>query len=222
MARSDVLLVDFDLTYTTATQLSLEGAGASVAICLAEQLTVANLKRHRPRSILLAASCLDSELGRVPQEVLFCGLPVLGICNGAQILALALGGRMSRLSTTELGVVRYSRPDRLSLLQQGLPRTFEVAMAHDFVVKDLPPMAAVTGVSDNGEVAAFECWRGGGPLFGFQFHPEDPRTQFGSRIFINFVRLARIHAALVAAGFAARALLPTRSRRGNSAKPGRG
>lgn len=161
MRRCDVLLVDFDLSYTIAARDALLRAGASVEIVLAEHLTAESLHQRMPKSIFLGAKRLQSNLGTVRLDFIFCGLPIFGVCNGAQMLGLALGGSLTRLETTECGLVEFERNvSRRSTLQARLPRCSRVIMTHDYVVDELPADVKVTGRTRLGRIASFEAWRG--------------------------------------------------------------
>lgn len=100
------------------------------------------------------------------------GVPLLGVCLGAQVLAAALGG-----------VVRgdHGRPERgscrIALLGQartdplfaGLPEEFRVIENHRDQVTGLPPGAVRLAESEACPVQAF---RVGARAWGVQFHPE--------------------------------------------------
>ena len=86
------------------------------------------------------------------------GTPVLGLCFGAQTLALGLGGRVARAARPEVGWV--------------WPRTRESVLsgpwgAWHFDAVTPPPRAAVLAETD-AAVQAFAL----GPHLGVQFHPE--------------------------------------------------
>jgi GMP synthase-like glutamine amidotransferase len=87
------------------------------------------------------------------------GTPVLGLCFGAQILAAALGGSVSRSSTPEHGWVQLDSRD------PEIARGPWLAWHHDVI--DLPPRAELIATTD----AAPHAFRIG-PHLGVQFHPE--------------------------------------------------
>lgn len=99
------------------------------------------------------------------------GLPVLGVCYGHQVVAEALGGRVSGMDAFELG---YNEVERVGddPLFEGISETFSVFTSHGDTVVDLPPGATLLARNSHG-VHAFrrgDCW-------GVQFHPEyDTKT----------------------------------------------
>jgi GMP synthase-like glutamine amidotransferase len=92
------------------------------------------------------------------REVLALGAPVFGICLGAQMLALTLGGTMHQMKTPETGwsTVRFGNGEQLEVLQW-----------HDdhFSI----PLAA-TLLASNGFCP--QMYSSGGTRVGMQFHPE--------------------------------------------------
>ncbi len=102
---------------------------------------------------------------------------VLGICLGAQLLAVATGGRVAALRAgAEVGTLLVAKRDAAaqdSLLGE-LPLTPDVLQFHNDEVVRLPPSAQLLASSPNSENQAF---RVGPCAYGFQFHIEtEPDT----------------------------------------------
>lgn len=102
-------------------------------------------------------------------------VPTLGICLGAQLLAVAGGGRVQVAAPPglESGVVDiHWRPeaarDPLLGALAGAGRTAPVPSLHGDAVVDLPPSAVWLGSSDMYAYQAFRL----GSACGLQFHPE--------------------------------------------------
>ncbi len=122
------------------------------------------------------------------------GLPVLGVCRGMQVLAVALGGSLLQHLPDRVGgdahcptVGRHGRHGvRLaagSRLGDLLGERAEVATYHHQAVDVLPATAVPTGWADDGTVEAFELT--GSPwAVGVQWHPE---VHDGARLFAGFV-----------------------------------
>ncbi len=104
----------------------------------------------------------------VLREALNQGLPILGICLGAELLAEAAGGVAGRCRPEwgyrEVALAASGRDDHLL---GDLPAQFEVFQAHDYGF-DLPPNAVALAHSPT----ALQAFRVGDNAWGVQFHPE--------------------------------------------------
>lgn len=104
-------------------------------------------------------------------EALDSGTPTLGVCLGAQLLALAAGGEVSRgVSGPEVGWggVQFSEAAQADPLFAGLPARLDVLHWHSDTYT-LPPGAVHLGESASYHQQAFRC---GMSAWGLQFHLE--------------------------------------------------
>jgi GMP synthase-like glutamine amidotransferase len=98
-------------------------------------------------------------------------LPTLGVCLGAQLLAVATGGRVSAAETPEYGsqLVAKRQAAAADPLFRELPITPDVLQWHVDEVSQLPPGAVLLASSPVCEVQAFRLGR---LAWGVQFHIE--------------------------------------------------
>lgn len=120
---------------------------------------------------------------RCDREVLELGVPVLGICYGAQLMTCLLGGRVEskerEYGRTEVAV----SPD--SPLFRGLEPAQMCWMSHTDYIEELPAGFAVNATTPHCPCAGMENRERG--LYGVQFHPEVLHTEHGQQMLRNFL-----------------------------------
>jgi GMP synthase-like glutamine amidotransferase len=101
------------------------------------------------------------------------GIPVLGVCLGAQLVAVALGGEVARMDTPELGMapVTLSFFGSTDPILTGLPWNAAAMHAHGCEVTKAPPGGTPAPlVSSKG--SKVQAFRVGLTTYGFQYHFE--------------------------------------------------
>jgi len=144
------------------------------------------IRRHNPVAIILSggpASVYADGAPRIDPEVFEQGVPTLGICYGAQLLALELGGRVDRTGVGEFGKVAMRASG--GRLFGDLPAEQTAWMSHRDTVVAPPEGAQVVATSEHTPVAAFEDDRR--RVYGVQFHPEVVHTPHGQEVLKNFL-----------------------------------
>jgi len=110
--------------------------------------------------------------------------PLLGICYGAEITALALNGSLRRLSDRIIGdhIISVNKNNVLTD-----KKTLNVFESHGYYIAHMPQ--GFTGVADSSnckyEIIAHDTKQ----IFGTQFHPEISKD--GLEILSNFVKLTK-------------------------------
>jgi GMP synthase (glutamine-hydrolysing) len=145
-----------------------------------------DVRRRNPAAIVLSggpASVYSDGAPRMDPAIFELGVPVLGICYGAQLMALDLGGRVDRTGVGEFGKVdlRVTGGE----LFHDLPPEQTAWMSHRDSVVAPPAGARVVAGSGNTPIAAFEDDRR--KLYGVQFHPEVVHTPHGQEVLKNFL-----------------------------------
>ena len=150
------------------------------------RLSADEVRARDPLALILSggpASVYADDAPRVDPGLFELGIPTLGICYGAQLLALELGGAVERTGTSEFGKTQLA--GGAGVLFEGLPEEQTVWMSHRDTVTAPPAGATVTGRSASTPVAAFED--GERRLYGVQFHPEVRHTPHGQDLLKNFL-----------------------------------
>src|SRR5439155_1315383 len=111
-------------------------------------VTAAQVRARNPHALILSggpASVYAEGAPHVDPEVFDLGIPTLGICYGAQLLALDLGGTVERTGASEFGKTDLTALE--SELFAGLPEEETVWMSHRDTVTAPPSGARVVGTS---------------------------------------------------------------------------
>ena len=121
-----------------------------------------------------------------PAELFNLGVPVLGICYGAQAMAHVLGGTVKKSEVSEYGKTEIKILTE-SKLFDGVEKNTVVWMSHTDRIFDLPKDFIATAESESCPVAAAE--NPAKNLYAVQFHPEVLHTVEGKKILSNFVEI---------------------------------
>ena len=145
------------------------------------------VRRRRPKGVILSggpASVYEEGAPPLDRELLELGIPVLGICYGMQLIALALDGRIEGAEVGEFGrsQLTVSEPGRLLA---GTPPEQTCWMSHRDTVFAPPPGFTALASSTASPVAAFESTERS--IYGIQFHPEVVHTPYGQQVLTNFL-----------------------------------
>lgn len=110
------------------------------------------------------------------------GVPILGICFGAQLLTHFFGGTVVRdirrreRGTYDMELLPAATDERLF---SSLPRRFPAQCSHQDMIVTLPVGAAALARSEDCPVQAFVM---PGSVYGVQFHPERNKSDFESLV----------------------------------------
>lgn len=143
--------------------LPASSAGFAAAVFLGGPMSVADDNTHPPDPHLFALARAFHEEGK----------PLLGICLGSQIVARALGQRVYRNATTEVGfcLVELTDEGRADPLFAGLGPLLHPMQWHEDTF-DLPAGAALLATS---AACRHQAYRASATTYGMQFHPEVDR-----------------------------------------------
>jgi GMP synthase (glutamine-hydrolysing) len=130
---------------------------------------------------------LNSNLGNCAEYLDKADFPILGICAGHQFMARHFGGRVKPSQLPEFGKVELTICTEDDPLFKGVSKKSIVWESHNDEVTVLPKDFTKLAESDNCKIQAMRYNKK--PYYGLQFHPEVEHTQFGDKIFKNFIQL---------------------------------
>lgn len=134
-----------------------------------------------PKSVYLEDS------PRTGKEIFELGVPILGICYGAQFLVYGLGGEIGAAS--EEAAAEFGRTDctfdTKSQIFRGLKKKSVVWMSHNDYIKTLPQ--GFRSVARSGKCPYGAIENPEKKFYGTQFHPEVNHTEQGFDMLGNFL-----------------------------------
>jgi len=113
------------------------------------------------------------------------GLPILGICYGAQYLAQYFGGEVLPSKHREYGRANLETINHESELFKGINQGTQVWMSHGDTIVKLPENFEIIGSTRDVKVGAYQIK--GEKTYGIQFHPEVYHTTEGLKLLKNFL-----------------------------------
>ena len=121
---------------------------------------------------------------RCDKEIFELGIPVLGICYGAQLMAHQLNGKVASPEFKEYGHIQYRVQDN-TLLFKDLDKESVCWMSHTDYIEKIPQGFKVTATTDACPCAAMENTEKN--LYAVQFHPEVEHSKQGNEVLHNFL-----------------------------------
>lgn len=186
MQHERVLVLDFGGQYN---QLIARRVRDLKVYCDLKQcdMTVDEIKTYDPIGIIFTGgpnSVNGEGAPRVPEELFALGIPVLGICYGAQLIARLLGGQVEHAETSEYGKREFTFV-KDSPLSEGIPQTSVCWMSHTDRVSALPAGFEVLARTQSCPYTVFG--EQNKKIYGVQFHPEVVHSEYGNRLLENFL-----------------------------------
>ncbi|MFN3504960.1 MAG: glutamine-hydrolyzing GMP synthase [Caldimicrobium sp.] len=186
--QEKILIIDFgsQTTQLIARRVRELSVYSEIKACF---ISLKEIKEFNPKGIILSggpSSVYDEDAPTISPEIFHLGIPILGICYGAQLMAHLLGGRVERSLKREFGQAKINILKDVPLFKGLLKdKTYQVWMSHSDRVEALPQGFITIAQTENSPYAAFMHREL--PLFGVQFHPEVIHTEIGLTLLRNFI-----------------------------------
>ncbi len=188
MLHQKVLVLDFGGQYNQLIARRVRDLGVYCEL-LPCDISPEQIKAFSPIGIIFTGgpnSVYDEAAPRISPETLALGVPVLGICYGAQLIAHTLGGKVVHANKSEYGKREFSFVKK-NPLASNIPETSVCWMSHTDLVQDLPFGFETLASTQSCENALFGCEEK--KIYGVQFHPEVVHSEYGNKLLENFLYL---------------------------------
>ncbi|HEY3724774.1 MAG TPA: glutamine-hydrolyzing GMP synthase [Acidimicrobiia bacterium] len=181
-----VLVVDLGAQYAQLIARRVREAHVYSEI-VARSTPVAEMLARKPKAIILSGGPASVHVDGAPSidpSLYEAGVPVFGLCYGAQLVARDLGGEVAETGRGEYGRTGLTVAEPGVLFREQ-PADQVVWMSHFDTITQAPPGFRVLAATGDTPAAAF-----GDPdraIYGVQFHPEVAHTERGQEILKAFL-----------------------------------
>ncbi len=188
MNQEKVIVIDFGGQYN---QLVARRVRECQVYCeiYSYRTPIDQIKAMNPKGIILTGgpnSCYEEGAPTYTKELFELGIPVLGLCYGAQLMQHVLGGKVEKAPVREYGKTETFIDGCKDSLFAGVEEETVVWMSHfDYISQTAPGFEIIAHTADCPVAAAANTEKN---LYAIQFHPEVLHTVRGKEILHNFVR----------------------------------
>ncbi|MEO5839402.1 MAG: glutamine-hydrolyzing GMP synthase [Acidimicrobiales bacterium] len=182
-----VLVVDFGAQYAQLIARRVREAHIYSEI-VEHTVTADEIEKRKPAAIILSGGPKSVHVDgspRIDPRVYELGIPIFGICYGAQLIAQQLGGEVMHTGRGEYGRTQMHVVERGLLFGESVPEEQNVWMSHGDAIVRAPDGFTVTATTGDAPVAALENRERA--IYGVQFHPEVVHTPYGQRVLEHFL-----------------------------------
>ena len=186
MNRETVIVIDFGGQYNQLVARRVRECNVYCEI-YSYKTDIEKIKAMNPKGIILTGgpnSCYEADSPTYTKELFELGIPVLGLCYGAQLMQHILGGKVERAQVREYGKTEVFVENSSKLFRNVSPSTICWMSHFDYISKTAPGFT-ITAHTTDCPVAAAECEEK--KLYAIQFHPEVLHTVEGKTMLSNFV-----------------------------------
>ncbi len=181
-----VLVVDFGAQYAQLIARRVREAHVYSEI-VQSTISADDVRAKNPSAIILSGgpkSVYEVPAPSLDPAIYELGVPILGICYGAQLMAQQLGGTVAHTGGGEYGRTELTRSGD-SALMDAWPSDLSCWMSHGDAIETPPAGFTVTASTPLAPVAVMEDTAR--KFFAVQFHPEVAHSERGQEIIENFL-----------------------------------
>ena len=186
MNRETVIVIDFGGQYNQLVARRVRECNVYCEI-YSYKTDIQKIKDMHPKGIILTGgpnSCYEEGAPTCTKELFELGIPVLGLCYGAQLMQHVLGGKVEKAPVREYGKTQIF-VNTESPLFTGIEEETICWMSHFDYISQVAPGFDICAHTNDCPVAAAENREK--DLYAIQFHPEVLHTVRGKEILSNYV-----------------------------------
>ena len=187
MKRETVIVIDFGGQYNQLVARRVRECNVYCEI-YSYKTNIETIKAMNPKGIILTGgpnSCYEADSPTYTKELFELGIPVLGLCYGAQLMMHVLGGKVEAAPVREYGKTEVLVDKKDSKIFADVSEKIICWMSHfDYVSKVAPGFTISAHTADCPVAAAENADKG---LYAIQYHPEVLHTVEGTKMLSNFV-----------------------------------
>ncbi|GAA4654096.1 glutamine-hydrolyzing GMP synthase [Anaerocolumna aminovalerica] len=186
MNKEIVIILDFGGQYNQLIARRVRECNVYCEV-LPHNTSLERIKELQPKGIIFTggpASVYAEDSPTIDKGIFELGIPVLGICYGAQLMNYLLGGKVSKAPVREYGKTEVTVNHESKLFKDVSKNTI-CWMSHTDYIEQFAEGFTISAQSESCPVAAFE--KSSQNLYGVQFHPEVVHSQEGTKMINNFL-----------------------------------
>ena len=187
MKRETVIVIDFGGQYNQLVARRVRECNVYCEI-YSYKTNIETIKAMNPKGIILTGgpnSCYEADSPTYTKELFELGIPVLGLCYGAQLMMHVLGGKVEAAPVREYGKTEVLVDKKDSKIFADVSEKIICWMSHfDYISKVAPGFTISAHTADCPVAAAENADKG---LYAIQYHPEVLHTVEGTKMLSNFV-----------------------------------
>ena len=186
MAKELVVVLDFGGQYNQLIARRVRDLGVYAEV-YASSIGLDKIRELNPKGIIFTGgpqSVYKEESQHIDPAIFDMGIPILGICYGAQLIAYELGGVVKTAPVSEYGRTDIII-DRQDSVLAGTSDNTIMWMSHTDYIAEVPTGFHIIAHTDNCPVAGMEDSER--KIYAVQFHPEVQHSVEGNKLFHNFL-----------------------------------
>ena len=188
MKNELVIVIDFGGQYNQLVARRVRECNVYCEI-YSYKIDIEKIKEMNPKGIILTGgpnSCYEPGAPTYTKELFELGIPVLGLCYGAQLMSHVLGGEVKAAPVREYGKTEVLIDKPESKIFENVSASTICWMSHFDYIAQVAPGFEISAHTADCPVAAAENAEKG--LYAIQFHPEVLHSVEGTKMINNFVK----------------------------------